>query len=127
MTEFPDGYVHDLSQESINELRAAIPSHLLPGLDRYVRDRIPVGHFLTAILRNDLCGAYQRANDEHTRAAIWDIVQYLNGCFPASAWGSRDGVAAWLAARTYDHGVPEGIRRGIRGIREGDEGQHSGE
>ena len=99
MSEFPDGYVHDLSDEAIAGLRADVPAHLLDGLDGYVRDRYPVGHFLTALLENDLLGAYSHA-DATSEAALPALVRYLHGCLPTAAYGSPAKVSAWLGEKT---------------------------
>ena len=114
--EFPDGYVHDTGQDAIDQARAAIPAHLLAGLDRYIRDRLPTGSFLTAVLNNDLSDAYNHAGDIPTIEALPALVRYLHSCLPAPAYGSPEKVKAWLAERVLD-----------QGIREGDEDRRSGE
>lgn len=93
-----DAYVHDLSQEAIDQARAALPDHLLAGLDDYISLHVPVGHFLTALLQNDLLGAYSRA-DATSTAALPALVQYLHWCLPSTAFGSPEKVKAWLAKR----------------------------
>ena len=94
-SEFPDGYVHDYADDTIAAMRGDIPDHLLAGLDDYVRDRMEVGHFLTALLTNDLRGAYERG-DAVSVAALPALVLYCNSCLPAPAWGSPEKVKAWL-------------------------------
>jgi len=95
-SEFPDGYVHDLSDEAIAEARAKVPALLLSGLDAYVRDRIPVGSFLMAVLQNDLVDAFSRA-EMFSETALPDLVRYLNWCLPSPCYGSPEKVKAWLA------------------------------
>ena len=76
----------------------AIPQHLVEGLERYLCDHIPPGHFLLAILRNDLTEAVNRA-DEDSRKAIGDLVAFLGNTAPAGAWGSPERVRIWLEGR----------------------------
>ena len=96
MSEFPKGYVDDLAPETIAELRAAIPAHLLEGLDRYVRENIPTGGFLRAVLENDLSGAFNRCSDPSQLTTIKPLLRYFFGCLPAPCWGTSAKVKAWL-------------------------------
>ena len=71
------------------------PQRTLDGIRRYVNDRIPPGHFLTAVLSNDLRGAFSRADDEN-RAAMFAIVSYCYNEIPGACWGSPEAVGEWL-------------------------------
>ena len=82
----------------------AVPPHLHEGLVEYLAHRRPVGHFLTAVLSNDLTDACVRA-DPWTRAHIADVVQFLVNYAPANSWGSDKNVATWLAS--VSEPVPE--------------------
>lgn len=73
-----------------------VPEHLQEGLMAYMTQRRPVGGFLTACLENDLCGAVGRAAD---MKIIEPVVRWLWNEVPAPAWGSKEAVAAWLAAK----------------------------
>ncbi|HXO84676.1 MAG TPA: hypothetical protein VN803_04040 [Gemmatimonadales bacterium] len=81
-----------------------VPDYLHEGLIEYLASRRPVGHFLTAVLSNDLMEASVRA-DPLTRYFLVDVVLFLVNYAPATAWGSADKVSAWLAA--VDEPVPE--------------------
>jgi hypothetical protein len=72
-----------------------VPEYLHEGLIEYLAVRRPVGHFLTAILSNDLTEACSRA-DSFCRGHIADVVMFLVNYAPANAWGSESHVAAWL-------------------------------
>ena len=76
--------------------RAGIPAHLHGGLVRYVVHRIPPGHFLTALLSNDLLGTVNLADDPNI-ALIQQWLRVLYSCeeIPAKCWGSRDRVDRW--------------------------------
>lgn len=73
-----------------------LPLATQEGLQGYIEERRHVGHFLTAVLSNDLREAVNRA-DEHNLAAIGAIVQWLFWNAPAECWGSPKHVQAWLA------------------------------
>ncbi len=74
---------------------AGVPEHLQGGLMRYLVHRIPPGHFLTAVLSNDLKEAMGRA-DEASRAGLYQIVSFLYNDAPAPCWGTPGKVWAWL-------------------------------
>ncbi len=73
-----------------------LPAHMQDGARRYVEQHCRVGSFLTAVLENDLVGAYSAADEENT-AAMRDWAAWLYNECPAEAWGSPDKVTAWLA------------------------------
>lgn len=75
-----------------------IPDYTMRGLRQYADDHQPVGGFLTAVLSNDLKGAFGRA-DENNRAAMFDIVSYCYNDIPSECWGSPEKVEAWLSRR----------------------------
>jgi hypothetical protein len=64
------------------------------GLKRYVERGVLPGHFLTALLSNDLFEAFSRADDNNT-AAMRDWASFLYNEMPRGSWGSRDNVQAW--------------------------------
>lgn len=67
-------------------------------LDRYAREHVPVGDFLTCCLQNDLHGALSRADDDNMHN-IPAVVAYLYNEMPGTCWGSKEKVDAWIAAR----------------------------
>lgn len=79
-------------------LTSRVPFHLWEGLIEYLADRRPMGHFLTAIVANDLMDACVRAGSVEVRERIADIVLFLVNYAPANAWGSGQRVSAWLAS-----------------------------
>jgi len=54
-----------------------IPELTMSGLKRYKEVGQPPGHFLTAVIENDLLGAVGRADDDNARALI-QIVLYVH-------------------------------------------------
>lgn len=69
----------------------------------YVEHYAPPGHFLGAVLRNDLAAAFLHAQPGDV-AEVPLILAWLHAHGPLKCWGSADAVAAWVA--NYDDGVP---------------------
>lgn len=80
------------------DLAAQIPFSILEGLRGYARYGYPIGHFLTAVLSNDLFGAVGRADDVN-RNRLPEICQYVWNCMPAACHGSPEAVRGWVAAK----------------------------
>lgn len=84
-----------------------VPEHLREGLRIYILDGCPPVGFLTAVLENDLCESFARA-DEKSRAGLGDLVCFLYNHVPAGAWGSSYRVATWVRCG----GLKGQLRRG---------------
>ena len=69
---------------------------MVAGIKRYVENRIRPGHFLTALLSNDLTGTFNRA-DETNEPLIRDWVVWVYNEMPGHMVGSQEKVEAWLA------------------------------
>jgi len=72
-----------------------IPDYMMGGLERYINDGVEPGHFLTAVICNDLRDAVDRA-DSANMANLPAYVGYLYNKAPAGCWGSRSKMAAWI-------------------------------
>lgn len=72
-----------------------VPEHLRGGLMRYLVHRIPPGHFLIAVLSNDLRGAIDRG-DETSLMGLANIIRFLVNDVTYTAWGSEVVVRAWV-------------------------------
>lgn len=75
-----------------------IPEGLHEGIVAYIVDGITPGGFFTAILCNDLRGAFQRADVESLKAIHALIVYMLNNA-PSTCWGSVERMVAWQRER----------------------------
>jgi hypothetical protein len=75
-----------------------IPTHIMPGIARYLAEGIVPGEFLTAMFTNDLRGVMQHADEQNMEnlPAIWS---FLYNNIPSSAWGSRERMAKWVEER----------------------------
>jgi hypothetical protein len=71
------------------------PVGVIEFLEMYVKERVPPGDFLYAVLTNDLRESFGRA-DENNRAAMFEIVSWCCNELPSNCWGSRERVQAWL-------------------------------
>lgn len=93
---------HSVAENIVNEVeylqrmeRLGVPEHLREGLMRYLVYRIQPGHFLTAVLRNDLFSAIARGDNESI-AGLKALVTFLHNGVPSIAWGSVLHVQRWL-------------------------------
>lgn len=73
-----------------------VPESILDSLNRYVKDKIPTGNFLQAVLSNDLMDAIGRA-DAINRGKLFEICTYVYNELPMNCWGSRKKVDEWLS------------------------------
>lgn len=80
-------------QKHANEL---IPDHMHDALRSYLEMGLLPGSFLTAVLENDLKGAFGAA-DHINASRLKDYVSFLSNFAPSSCWGSPEKVAAWVA------------------------------
>lgn len=94
------GQSFTLKNEPPNRLAAfpLLPLAVKEALDRYVADHSGAGHFVMAVLRNDLTDAVCRADSESLRG-LRDIVHYVYNELPKDCWGSKEKVDAWLQLR----------------------------
>lgn len=76
--------------------RHLVPAHMWGTVERYFVNRIPPGHFLTALLSNDLMEAFARADDENA-ANMQRWCQFLYNYAPRGSYRSPEAVNAWLA------------------------------
>lgn len=80
------------------------PALTKANIDAWVRYGQPGGHFLTAVLENNLSAAIGHG-DLDNLAALHHIVSYLYNRCPGACWGSPEKVKEWpalLAKRGID-------------------------
>lgn len=78
--------------------RHGVPEHLREGLMLYLVHHIQPGHFLVAVLQNDLEGAFGRG-DENSIAGLPAIMRFLVNDAPGVSYGGPTSVRCWLEAR----------------------------
>ncbi len=73
-----------------------LPAHMQDGMRLYIENGIPPGSFQTAVLSNDLMGAFRRADDVN-RLAMLDYATFLHNEAPCGCFGSPEHVKDWIA------------------------------
>ena len=73
-----------------------IPVHCIESLVGYILRGQPTGHFLTALLCNDLRETFARADDANA-AAIKNYMVFLYNDVPGLCRGSYEIMKAWRA------------------------------
>lgn len=77
------------------EEKYGIPDYMIAGLRRYIEYHSGVGHFLTAILENNLKEAVFHADGTNIDL-LPNYVRYLHQEAPSQCWGSKERVKDWL-------------------------------
>jgi hypothetical protein len=86
-----------------NSLWDRIPEHMRESLKNYIEHGIQPGHFITAVLSNDLKGAISRA-DSINQLALADYIRWLYNYAPQECWGSGAHVVDWIKKRKNEVG-----------------------
>lgn len=73
-----------------------IPHYMWDAIEVYIERRIQPGHFLTAVLSNDLKEACARADDTNSRH-LKDYVSFFFSYAPIGCWGNEQNVRDWLS------------------------------
>ena len=83
-----------------------LPPHMQDAAKRYVEKGIPPGHFLTAVICNDLLGAVSHADDTNVKALkTW--VQFFYNEAPGGCWKSKEVMNAWVKQGGLHKGLRE--------------------
>ncbi len=72
-----------------------LPERFRGGIERWIEGGIKPGHYLTAVLKNDLLGALCLADDDQTRNDIRALCQFLYNHAPPACFGSGRAVDSW--------------------------------
>ena len=76
-------------------MRQHVPSRMQDSFLLWVAFGIRPGGFLTAVLCDDLFGAYRRS-DYVNRACMLDWIRFLHNYAPAGCYGSPGAVDEWV-------------------------------
>jgi hypothetical protein len=77
------------------EAQYEITEQCKDALDLYVSHGVPPGHFLTAVICNDLLSACNHA-DHMNITRIPEYVKYLFNEVPGNCWGSTEAMQTWM-------------------------------
>lgn len=83
-----------------------IPERTLQTIKEYIEHGYEPGHFVRAILENDLKMAFASA-DAHNTHAMKSIVMYCYNMIPERCWGSREIVDNWIINKQKEKSVNE--------------------
>lgn len=72
-----------------------IPKGTLEAIQYYIDHGLEPGHFVSAVLKNDLREAVGRA-DAYNIQVIPHIVSWLYNEAPSNCWGSEEAFIAWM-------------------------------
>ena len=72
-----------------------LPKGLQDGMQRYLEQGIAPGHFLTAVLKNNLSEAVMRADADNLKE-LPSIVKWMHWEIPSAAHGSIIKVKEWI-------------------------------
>ena len=75
-----------------------IPEYMRSGLSRYVTRGVPPGHFLCAVIDNDLAEACNRA-DTTNRVLLHNYICFFFNWAPGDCWGFKGAAKAWIEKR----------------------------
>lgn len=91
-----EGTIEDLMLEAaILQDYGQIRQNIVEGINRFVCHHQKVGHFLTAVLSNDMREAFARADDDN-RKTMFQIVSYCHNEIPGNCWGTPEKVKRWI-------------------------------
>jgi len=74
-----------------------IPELTMYTILQYVNHGVPVGDFLTGVLKNDLMHAIGYA-DQYNIRALREIALYIHNHTPGTCNGSEENIEAWIKA-----------------------------
>jgi hypothetical protein len=86
-----------LRKDAIEKAYEMLPGHMAQALIEYFELGRPVGHFLSAVLANDLVGAFAHA-DHVNKPLIGKYIDWLYWYPPGRpfGWGSHEAVEKWV-------------------------------
>ena len=99
-----------IAREIVSDMsKRGLPKHMQRAVVFYVLYRLRPGHFLTAVLSNDLVEAIGRADDTNC-ALLREWVRLFYNCevIPGNCWGSKQHVLDWLAGDPSEQPISMG-------------------
>lgn len=74
-----------------------IPEYMHGGIVCFYENGLPPGHFLSAIIDNDLKEVFNTADDTNA-ACVKAYVMWFYNCAPSGTWGHAGATEEWLTA-----------------------------
>jgi len=72
-----------------------IPKYMHGGIIRFYENGIAPGHFLSAVINNDLKEVFVRA-DNTNEECVKAYVMWFYNCAPAGTWGYSGATKEWI-------------------------------
>lgn len=79
-------------------------------IDAYVSHGTPLGHFLSAVMQNNLFEAFAHADEQNTNDML-EIVRYVYNQCPSGCHGSPAKVRDWYAFKLTETALAHGKRQ----------------
>lgn len=92
---------HKWALNRAKEKLDTLPEWSRGAMIRYLEYGIDPGHFLRAVLANDLVGSFGQA-DEDNRREMFAYANFVYNYIPCAACGSRDAVDKWMATGGFN-------------------------
>ena len=80
-----------------------LPEHIRIGMRLYIEEGVQPGHFLTAVICNDLKESFARADDTN-RMRMFDVVRFMYNVAPGACWGSAKKMNNWIKKKREGRG-----------------------
>jgi hypothetical protein len=78
-----------------------IPDHMRQAAIAWVKDGVPPGSFLTAVLSNNFVEAFMHADGTNLKHMV-EWAEWLYNEIPSQCWGSRDRMDFWIRKKAFE-------------------------
>ena len=82
-------------QQKAKMFEHGIPDHMHGAIIRYYENGLEPGHFLTAVINNDLREACARA-DDFNKHKLFNYVLWFYNHGPSGSWGYPGAAERWI-------------------------------
>ena len=90
---------YELSEQQLSAMSTlGIPERMQGCIIRYYENKIPPGHFLTAVINNDLRDAVERADNQNINLLKAYVMWFYNWA-PSESWGYEGAANRWLESQ----------------------------
>jgi hypothetical protein len=72
-----------------------LPESLRDGAKNWIEHGIEPGHFLSAVIQNNLVESFKRADNENVNRML-EIVYWWYNEAPSNCWGSKEKFDKWI-------------------------------
>jgi hypothetical protein len=87
--------ITNIKDSIVKENYPNMPEYTRESIDRFVEKGIPGGHFVMAVMENNLTSAVCQADNNNIRGIV-DTVKYVYNVCPSGCHGSAVKVREWM-------------------------------